>query len=173
MKPPPLPQATLANWRQAPYNRWAFHHVRELIASTDIAHDPRRVRELASRPRELDIRIEPDSGEPLTLAQFLAETQTDGFVILHRGVLIAEQYANGMSAASPHILMSVSKSMLGLLFGSPAIDAGRQVTDLVPEVANTAYQGASVRQLLDMRAGVGFVEDYLATSGPIVEYRKA
>src|SRR5690349_7242627 len=161
MKPRLLPQATLANWREAPYNRWAFHHVRELIPSADIAHDPRRVRELASRPRELD------------LAQFLAETQTDGCVVLHRGALIAEHYANGMSAASPHILMSVSKSMLGLLFGSLGIDAERQVTDFVPELANTAYQGATVRHLLDMRAGVAFAEDYLATSGPIVEYRKA
>lgn len=166
-------QATLANWREAPHNRWAFHHVRELIPSADIASDRRRVRELVARPRELDIRVEPDSGEPLTLAQFLAETQTDGLVILHRGVLIAEYYARGMTAASPHILMSVSKSMLGLLFGSLAIDAERPVTDFVPEVANTAYKGASVRQLLDMRAGVAFAEDYLATSGPIVEYRKA
>ena len=166
-------QATLANWREAPYNRWAFHHVRELIPSAEIAHDPRRVRELAARPRELAIRVEPDSGEPLTAAQFLAETQTDGFVILHRGVVIAEHYANGTSAASPHILMSVSKSMLGLLFGSLGIDAERPVTDFVPEVGNTAYKGASVRHLLDMRAGVAFAEDYLATAGPIVEYRKA
>jgi CubicO group peptidase (beta-lactamase class C family) len=173
MNPPHLPQATLANWREAPYNRWAFHHVRELIPSADIANDRRRVRELASRPRELDIRVEPDSGEPLSLAQFLAETQTDGFVVLHRGVLITEHYANGMSAASPHILMSVSKSMLGLLFGSLGIDAERQVTDFVPELANSAYKGASVRHLLDMRTGVAFAEDYLATSGPIVEYRKA
>jgi len=166
-------QATLANWREAPYNRWAFHHVRELIPSADIAHDARRVRELPARPRELEIRVEPDSGEPLSLAQFLAETQTDGFVVLHRGALIAEHYANGMSAASPHILMSVSKSMLGLLFGSLGIDAERPVTDFVPEVASTAYKGATVRHLLDMRTGVAFAEDYLATSGPIVEYRKA
>jgi len=173
MKPPQLPQATLANWREAPYNRWAFHHVRELIPSADIAHDPRRVRELPARPRELEIRVEPDSGEPRSLAQFLAETQSDGFVVLHRGALIAEHYANGLSAASPHILMSVSKSMLGLLFGSLAIDAERQVTEFVPELANTGYQGASVRHLLDMRTGVAFAEDYLATSGPIVEYRKS
>jgi CubicO group peptidase (beta-lactamase class C family) len=166
-------QATLANWREPPYNRWAFQHVRELIPNADIAHDARRVRELALRPRDIDIRVEPDSGEPLTLAQFLAETQTDGFVVLHRGVLIAEHYANGMSAASPHILMSVSKSMLGLVFGSLGIDAARPVTDFVPEVADTAYKGASVRNLLDMRAGVAFTEDYLATAGPIVEYRKA
>src|SRR6185436_18538788 len=97
-----------------------------------------------ARPRELEIRVEPDSGEPLTLPQFLAETQTDALVVLHRGALIAEHYAPGMNPLSPHILMSVSKSMLGLLFGSLGIDAERRVTDFVPELANTAYQGASV-----------------------------
>jgi CubicO group peptidase (beta-lactamase class C family) len=40
-------------------------------------------------------------------------------------------------------------------------------------MADTAYRGATVRHLLDMRAGVMFDEDYLATSGPIIEYRKA
>ena len=173
MNRPHSPQATLANWRVAPYNRWAFHHVRNLIPSADIAHDPRHVRELPVRSRVLDVRVEPDRGEPLTLAQFLTETQTDAFVVLQRGALIAEHYAHGMTPASPHILMSVSKSMLGLLFGSLGIDAERPVTDFVPEVANTAYKGATVRHLLDMRTGVAFAEDYLATSGPIVEYRKA
>src|SRR5918911_4274243 len=166
-------EVTLANWRQAPHNRWAFHHVRELIPSADIPHDRRRVRELEAAPRSLDIRIEPDSGEPLTLAQFLAETQTDGFIVVHRGAILAEHYANGMSPETPHILMSVSKSMLGLLFGALGIDAERPVSDLVPEVPDTAYRGAMLRHLLDMRAGVAFNEDYLATTGPIVEYRKA
>ena len=78
-----------------------------------------------------------------------------------------------MSAASPHILMSVSKSMLGLLFGSLGIDAERPVTDFVPEIATTAYKGATIRHLLDMRTGVAFDEDYLASGGTIVEYRKA
>ena len=173
MKPPHLPQATLANWREAPYNRWAFHHVRELIPSAEIAHDPARGRPLERRPRELDVRIEPDAGEPLSLAQFLAETQTDGFVVLHRGVLIYEHYDAAVPAAAPHILMSVSKSMLGLLFGSLGIDPERRVADLVPEVRDTAYAGATLRHLLDMRTGVAFDEDYLATSGTIVEYRRA
>jgi hypothetical protein len=31
-------QVTLANWRTAPFNRWAFHHVRELVPLADIAH---------------------------------------------------------------------------------------------------------------------------------------
>ena len=44
---------------------------------------------------------------------------------------------------------------------------------MIPEVSETAYKGATIRHLLDMRAGVAFDEDYTATSGPIVEYRKA
>ena len=75
---------TLANWRNAPFSRWAFHHVRELIPSADIANEPRRVRELKAEPRRLDLRIEPDAGEPLTFERFLAETDTDGLVVLHR-----------------------------------------------------------------------------------------
>src|SRR5829696_7262527 len=111
------PPVTLANWRSAPFNRWAFHHVRELIPSADIANDPRRIRDLPTEKRGMDIVVEPDSGEPLTLAQFLEETQTDAMVVVHRGRLIFEHYSGGTTPDTPHILMSVSKSMLGLLIG--------------------------------------------------------
>ena len=155
------PKATLANWRTAPHNRWAFHHVRELVPSADIPNDRRRVRELAARPAELE------------LDRFLEETGTDGIAVVHRGRLVFERYANGMTPQAPHILMSVSKSMLALLAGMLDLDPERRVTDFVPELQQSAYRGATVRHLLDMRAGVAFNEDYLATSGPIVEYRKA
>lgn len=167
-------KATLANWRTPPFNRWAFHHVREIVPSADIPNDRRTVRELPSQPVDFGrLRIDPDSGEPLRFESFLEETQTDGVVILHRGRMIFERYANGMTDETPHILMSVSKSLLGLLFGLLHLGPERLVADIVPEVKNTAYRGATLRQLLDMRAGIAFDEDYLATSGPIVEYRKA
>jgi len=167
------PPATLANWRLPPHNRWAFHHVRELIPSADIASDPRRIVDLPSAKGNLDIRVEPDSGEPLALERFLEETNTDGIAIVRRGRLIYERYFNGMTEETPHILMSVTKSMLGLLFGELKLDAGRRVTDIVPELAETAYRGATLRHLLDMRTGIAWDENYLATSGPIVEYRKS
>ena len=154
-------QVTLANWRAAPFSRWGFQHVRELIPTADIPNDPRRVHELPVERQEID------------LGHLHAETDTDGFVVLHRGRVVVEHYANGMTAETPHILMSVSKSMMGLLFGSLGIAAERPITDFVPEMRETAYAEASVRNLLDMRVGVKFEEDYLATSGPIVEYRKA
>lgn len=160
-----MERATLANWRSAPHNKWAFHHVRELIPTAEIRNDPARVRALPEAPADLGADA------------FLKETHTDGIVVLHRGRKVLEQYANGMDAESPHILMSVSKSMLGLLGGilaeRGALDVERPVTDYLPEVAATAYRGATVRHLLDMRAGIDWDENYLATSGPIVEYRKA
>jgi CubicO group peptidase (beta-lactamase class C family) len=123
------------------------------------------------------MRIERDRDRALSLEEFLGETSTDGLVIVHRGRIVFERYAGGTTAATPHILMSVSKSLLGLLAGvlvsRGALALDRPVTDVVPEVAGTAYAGATIRQLLDMRAGIAFDEDYLATSGPIVAYRKS
>jgi CubicO group peptidase (beta-lactamase class C family) len=178
--PPPEGQVTLANWRSPPFSRWAFQHVRELLPTAEIANDPANVRELESSPIDMGaLRIAAGSGGkgPLSLDAFLTETSTDGIVILHRGRKVFERYTNGMTDETPHILMSVSKSMLGLLAGAliarGALEPDRPVTDLIPEVVNTAYTGATIRQLLDMRAGIAFDEDYLATSGAIVAYRKA
>jgi hypothetical protein len=176
---PPAPdaQVTLANWRKAPHNRWAFQHVRELVPSADIANDPGAVRALPAAPVDLSGLRVPDAGGALSLNAFMEKTDTDALVVLHRGRLVYEHYANGMTDQTPHILMSVSKSVLallaGILAGRGELDPEALVTDYVPEVAGTAYADARLRDLLDMRAGVRFDEDYLATSGPIIEYRKA
>ena len=165
---PPAPgtQATLANWRSAPFNRWAFHHVREIVPSADIPNAPTDVAPLPAEPRALP-----------SLDELFSATGSDGLLVLHRGRVVYERYANGMTPEAPHILMSVSKSMLGLLAGileaRGALRLDAQVAAVVPELAGSAYEGATLRHLLDMRAGVRFDEDYLATSGPIVEYRKA
>ncbi len=171
-------QVTLANWRTGPFNRWAFHHVREIVASADIANDPDDVWDLPHTPVDFGaLHIGGLDRAPIGIDEFLTQTDTDGIVVLHRGRIVFERYCNGMTAASPHILMSVSKSVLGLAAGilgaEGTLDVAALITAYVPEVAATAYAGATVRDLLDMRAGVLFDEDYLVTSGPIVDYRKA
>jgi hypothetical protein len=176
--PAPADQASLANWRTAPFNRWSFHHVREIIPSADIPHDPRRVRPLPLALVDADgLRIPGAAGRSLSLDDFLADASTDGLVVLHRGRIVIERYANGMTEQTPHILMSVSKSLLGILagilIGEGAFSPEQQATSILPELTGTAFDGATIRQLLDMRVGLAFDEDYLATSGPIVEYRKA
>ncbi|MGB0506826.1 MAG: serine hydrolase domain-containing protein [Pikeienuella sp.] len=161
-------RATLANWRNRPFNAWSFQHVRELIPSADIAHDPENIRDFPLG--QLDVA-------GLGIEAVMADTDTDAVVVLRGGELVYESYRNGMDQNSHHILMSVSKSILGLIAGTLVdrgeIDLDALVTDWIPEVADTAYKGATIRQLLDMRAGVLFEEDYLATEGPIIEYRYA
>jgi CubicO group peptidase (beta-lactamase class C family) len=176
--PAPETQVTLENWRTTPYSRWAFHHVRELIATADIPHDPARVRVLAKAASGLaGLKVPAASGEPQPLADVLAATSTDGLVVLHKGAIVFEHYANGMTERSPHILMSVSKSMLGLLagclIGRGVLALDRPVADILPEMRETVWRGATVGNLLDMRVGIAFDEDYLATGGPIIAYRKS
>jgi CubicO group peptidase (beta-lactamase class C family) len=171
-------QVTLANWRTSPFNRWAFQHVREILPTADVAHDPRGVRELSVGPASFErLRIAGSDGEALTLDRALEATNTDGLVVLHKGSIVLERYFNGMTRRSPHILMSVSKSMLGLiagiLVGQGELNPSRLVTDVIPEIKRTAWAGATIMQLLDMRTGVAFDEDYLAAAGPIIAYRKA
>src|SRR5439155_25314838 len=45
-------------------------------------------------------------GSTATAAEVFADTYTDALVVLHDGQLVAERYAAGMTAATPHLLMS-------------------------------------------------------------------
>ena len=164
--PPSEPnRVSLANWRKAPYCHWAFHHVREIIPSAEISNDPTDVWEL--KPDTMDT-------SSLGIDNAMVSTDCDAIVVLHKDKLVHESYRNGMTSRDRHILMSLSKSMLGLVAGT-LIERGELaesdlITKHLPEIENTAYAGATVRDLLDMRAGILFDEDYLATEGPIIDY---
>ena len=170
-------QVSLANWRNRPFNAWAFHHVREIVPSADIANAADDIWQFAQQPDDLSSLAFTHCGADYSLDRFMSETATDGMVILHRGKVIVERYANGMNAATPHILMSVSKSVTGLVAGCAvakgALDPEQRVTSIIPEMRDSVYADTTVRHVLDMRVGLLFDENYLATSGPIVEYRKA
>ena len=107
---------TLANWARPPFNRWGFQHTREIVPSADIPNDPSVAAELPSDPIDLGVlSIAAGGREPLSFNDVLRKTSTDGLVILRRGRVVFERYAHGMTADTPHILMPVSKSLLGLL----------------------------------------------------------
>jgi CubicO group peptidase (beta-lactamase class C family) len=110
------------------------------------------------------------------VAELLAGSYTDGFMVLHQGRVITEQYFNGMKPETPHLLMSVSKSIVGALAG---ILADRGVLDVeaaaevyAPELARTSFAGATVRQLLDMRTGTRFSEDYTDLNAEVRSYER-
>ena len=160
--------AKLDNWRSTPYSKWAFHHVREIVPTADIENKSGLVN---------DLNLDVQRFEDLNLEQVMEETETDAIVIAQNNSILFEKYNNGMSEKSPHILFSVSKSILGLIVGALIENKTLKESDLIikfiPELKMTAYSDATVRDLLDMRVGVKFDEDYTATTGPIINYRYA
>ncbi|OED40113.1 hypothetical protein AB833_12655 [Chromatiales bacterium (ex Bugula neritina AB1)] len=171
-------QVTLANWRSAPFSQWAFHHVREIVPSADILNAPGDPWVLESAPVNLGgLNIDCNSDGVMSLAGFQSYAALDAMIVLHRDKIVHEDYHHGMQQSSPHILMSVSKSLLGMvaaiLRAQGKLNPEALVTDLIPELKNTAYNGATIQHLLNMQAAIDFDEDYLATAGAIVEYRKS
>jgi len=152
---------TLANWRSAAYNRWAFRHVDEFMATAPIVNRGAR-RPLPDDPMPRSFagfRLRAAGGATLGLEEFLRQTRTDGLLVLVDGRVALEWRDEGMRSDTRHILMSASKSVVGLLCGALVerglLVADAPVTELLPELAATGYAGATVRHLLDMRADPG------------------
>ncbi len=168
--PAPRSRVTLANWQDPPYNRWAFRHMRELIPSQVIPAGPPGALPASSRQVGNPAVTCPD-GRTVTVADVLDGTFTDAWVVLQDGELVTERYYAGMTPGVRHLLMSVSKSIVGCVAGTLAgrglLDPGAPVTAYVPEVAGSGYAGASIRDLLDMRTGVAFRETYTAPDAEV------
>ena len=173
----PHDQTTLENWRTAPYSRWSFQHVREIIPTASIPNDPLNTRSFPGRPVDLSGVSYTDGGHQKTVQQMLDDSDNDAFMVVHGGDIVFEDYRNGMDAWTPHILFSVSKSVTamvaGIVVGRGQLDPDALITEYIPEMSGSAYAGATVRHLLDMTAGVAFDEDYTATDGAIIRYREA
>lgn len=168
---------TLANWRTAPFSRWAFQNVSEVVPSAVIkakGQGEAPSRHLAGLD---DLQVPGIDGTGQSLKEFLTASETDELVVMRDGRIVAEWSADHSNPGRPHIIFSVSKSLTallaGILAGRGLLSLSKLVVDYVPEVAGSAYADATVQQLFDMEISVDFVEDYLDTSGGFDRYRRA
>ena len=140
---------TLANWRTAPYNKWAFQHVREIVPSADIPNAPGDIWKLASEPKDFHSFRFERGAKTYDMDQFLDETDTDGLVILRKGKIILEGYGNEMTADTSHILMSISKSLTAIvaaiLIEQGKLDPEQKVVSIIPELKNSVCSEPTVR----------------------------
>ena len=64
--------ADRSNWRTAPFSRWAFQHVRELMPVAEVAAASGGARELPEAPRPLDaFALAAGGGRTFTLDEAL------------------------------------------------------------------------------------------------------
>ena len=131
--PPPPMRVNKANAFLPPYLRWSFRHARETSPTAGLRH-ARTPMPLPERPaRDLDDLQFPLDGQPVKLADYLRDTHTDGFIVLHRGRIVFERYRK-VSDQAQHIWASMTKSVTGLMAAMLMVD-GR----LDPDARLSAY----------------------------------
>ena len=116
------------DWDRAPWNRWSFQHVREMVPTAEVWRGRGPVRPLPRDDRDLDSsasRVERRSARQRSRA-FLDETYTDGFIVLKSGRIVYERYFNNMDDRTLHLSQSVGKSITaataGALIGRGLLD---------------------------------------------------
>lgn len=173
---------SLDSWQSAPHIHWAFQHIADFLPTAVISRGRGPVVELPSAPATLtDLPLNAGmtpptaighGSAPTTVGQVMATTATDGWIITQHGRVLAEEYYGGMVPNTSHLLMSVSKSLIGMvvgaLHGEGMLDVDIPVTAYVPALGKSGYAGATVRNALDMRSGIAFSEEYL---DPMAEVR--
>lgn len=100
-------------------------------------------------------------GKEHNLDEFLKSTRTSAFLVLHNGQIRLEQYFNGASPQSYFLLNSMTKSLVGLLVGI-TVEQGKiaslddSISRYLPELVDSAYASATIRQTLDMTTALQF-----------------
>jgi CubicO group peptidase (beta-lactamase class C family) len=163
--PPPGQRVRLDQVYDDPrITRWYMQHVRELSPTAHIFSGRGSVSPLPEDPQDLDaVEVARAGGGRWTVAEMLRGCCVDGIAVVRRGRLVYERYLNGLRPETPHLAMSVTKS-IGSCVAATLVEDGQlrpddDVTAYVPELAGSAYGDAAVRHLLDMTVGIRYVDD--------------
>ena len=182
--PPPAKQIRFQDDRflEFPQIRWTLSHMRELTPTAAIWRANGVPSDLGTAPAGLAPSIDALAftdlqGRKLTWAQSLKDTYTDGIIALHRGRRIYERYFGALQAHRPHACFSITKSyaatLAATLIHERALDETKTVSHYLPEMTGTAYEDATLRQVLDMQIGVEYSELYADPKAHIWDYGRA
>ena len=164
---------------------WKRDQVKQLLAVNSLFSAEKIVNSFSSMdtlfttvpvPRGNDAVVPLPIGAPATMpdgvAQWIADRDVTALVVLKDGTLVHEDYFLGTTPEDLRVSWSVAKSFLSALMGIVLEDGDiksidDQVTDYVPMLIGSAYDGATIKDVLQMSSGVVFNEDYLAFNSDI------
>ncbi len=170
-----------------PRLRWSVCHMRELLPTENVSRgigDPVPLeylpaQELAKSEQAIDaLTFMPiDGDKEMTWKDSLYANYTDGMLILHKGKVVYERYFGCLNDERKHACMSMTKSLTGLLAEilvvEGKLDDNKRVSEIIPEIGNSAFASATVRQVMDMTTGIRFSEDYSDPNADIWKYATA
>lgn len=160
-----------------------YRHIEKIFPTRTIRRTG-PVRALAVDRGRFDVAYD-FKGRHWDTASFMKENRVSGLLVVKDGRIVLERYGMGRAAADRWPSFSVAKSITSTLVGA-AIKDGRiksldaPITDTLPELKGSAYDGVTVGELITMRSGVKWNEDYGDPKSdvnsfygkPIVDYMK-
>lgn len=105
------------------------------------------------------------NGKKQPFSTFLAETDTNAFLVIRNGKITYEKYFNGKTASTVLPSYSVAKTMTSLVIGQ-LIDEGKikesdTFVSILPQFkAGTSFDKVTIKDLLDMNSGIGVSDNY-------------
>lgn len=163
-----------------PKLRWTVCHIRELMPTKQVS---RGIGPPASLAYAIDDGIDAVTFTPMggkksmTWKESLSANYTDGILILHKGRVVYEKYVGCLDEMGKHAAMSMTKSMTGLLAEMLVVegrlDDKSEVSSVIPELKDSAFGSATVRQVMDMTTALDYSEDYSDPNADIWVYSKA
>jgi len=188
---PPPPEKLIAqpdsNFFSFPKLRWSVCHLREFLPTEEISRglgapvppDYPTPAEFAEMRAQIDaLTFMPINGsEEMTWERSLFENYTDGMLIMHKGEVVYERYFGCLEEDGKHAIMSMTKSITGLLgeilVAEGVLDDTLLVRDVIPEIGDSAFATATVREVMDMTTGVKYSENYSDPNADIWVYSRA
>ena len=169
--PPPEWRVPRIDWDRAPWNRWTFQRVSQMMPTAPIRRGDAVSALPAAEGRLDDLTYTDRHGAATSFGRMLDDTYTDAMLVAVDGRIVHESYHNGMGPRSLHLLQSVSKSITATaaagLFAECRIDPAAPIAHYLPELSGTAWAGATVQHVLDMTSGVRFDETYAARDSDV------
>ncbi|WP_297004407.1 serine hydrolase domain-containing protein [Thalassolituus sp. UBA6592] len=166
---PPDPEQIVnwGNWMTPPFNRWAYPNIERIRPMVPVRRGklpPSTLPVKADAQNINTIRFDSVCGEEVSVAEHLAASRCDSFIVLQRGEVLLESYFNGQQPEDRHIMFSVTKSLIGVI-AEQVIAEGKMkedtlAGDIIPELAGSAYADATVREVMDMAVGISYTEKY-------------
>lgn len=166
---PPPPEKLIrhqdGSFVRFPQLRWGYSHMREFLPTVNVS---RRLAPVAPLPvalrDDLDaVTFKPiGKDESMTWRDAWSANYTDAIIVLHKGRVVYERYGSVLKPYGQHLLMSVTKSFYGtmaaMLVEEGKLDLSKPVAFYVPELKDSGFADATVRNVMDMRVGVRYTE---------------
>ena len=168
-------QVTFQNYRDYPFSQWSF---RNIGAPLHILMVPRsgsiHTYSTSNKTSIANFLITDTAGNTQTFEGAFRDNNADGIIVLQKGKILYEKYWNGLTKDYQHIWFSMTKSLtssaFGILVQEKNLDLSASPAQYIPELKGSAYERATVQDVLNMSTALGFDENYTDTANFFYKY---